>query len=319
MKRAGVIFLVLVAAAMIAFAALHHDAPRPDKDHIEFVSAVPKWIDLRQCTEMNEEERAQQELAVKVLQVFPRISTMNIAALRHFGQDQYRSLGKDALLLCPPAYLYPAIAELTLAQGDFSSAYLYADDVRLARALGPRDPRIVEAVARTAFSSQIITTEYSEAREDIRSLARVALAEFGPAAAQWSEQAFQEIGADDALGTSAGQIAVATDHPHALERVSQLLEGILQRFPNDPIPLYSRDRFYELAFAVAAAGPQAVPLAAPILKIMNRKVESWAPPFGMLSVAPWRMCRVLELIGGPDADKALAEEACHSQVEGARK
>ena len=261
---------------------------------------------------MNDEERAQQDLALKVFAAFPKISTMSIAALRHFSRDQFRQTGKTSIRLCPPIDLYPAITERALAEDDFSPAYLHADEVRLARALGPRDPRIVDAVARTAFHPRVIETEYPESKQDVRFLARVTLAEFGSASAQWSEKAFSEISADDALGTSAAQIAIATDHQGALEKVSGLLQLILQQNPTDPIPIRSRDRFYELAYALANAGAKARPFAAPVVNVVDRKVESWAPPFfGILSITPSPMCRVLELVGGPESERVLSQEPCH--------
>ena len=300
--------------AMVAIRVLYSGASVAPTPAIEFVQAKPRWIAESSCAEMNDEERLQQELALKVFQAFPRISLLSIAAVRHFGQEAYRKVEKVALRLCPPTDLYPAVTEWALAQGQFSASHLFGDEVRLARALGPRDPRIVEAVARTAFHPGVIVTEYP-LKGDIRSLARVTLAEFGDEAAQWSEQAYQAINADDALGTSAAQIAVATDHAQALEKVAQLLETILQQHAKNPIPRAPRDRFYELAYAMARAGPKAMAFADPIVKMMDRQVESWAPPYGMVSLRPRRMCRVLELIGGPDAQKALAREVCHPKID----
>jgi hypothetical protein len=170
-------------------------------------------------------------------------------------------------------------------------------------------------VARTAFNNHPIVTQYPELRADIRSLARVTLAEFGPAAAPWAVQAFDVMSSTDALGTSAAQIAVAAKHPEALGKVAGLLSAILDDQSKDPIQHAARDRFYELAYALAAAGPEARPHVQSVIRIMGRKVQSWAPPFGMVELAPRRMCRVLELIGGPEADRARVQEVCHPKID----
>lgn len=286
---------------------------KPDGTIIDkFVSVVPKWIPS-QCVEMNDGEHAQQELALKVLQTFPRFSLMNNAAVKHFGRDQYRHVDLRTTRLCTPVEFYDAILEWALGNREFAPPVLRADQLRLARALGPRDPQIIEAVARTAFASEANTTEYPELKQDIRSLARTTLAEFGASAAPWSEQAYRSINADDALGTSAAQIAAATDYPGALEKTSKLLETILEQNPKDPIPVVPYRRFSELAYAVVRAGPAARPYAGPIIKILlHRKVEDRGYPFGIVSVSPRGMCPLLQLIGGSDAEKALsqAEEVC---------
>lgn len=142
--------------------------------------------------------------------------------MKDFGRDRYRRVGDKEVLVCAPGELYPRVAELMLSRGIFSRGYLHANELRLAATLGPRDQRIVEAVARTASRPFAIEREYPETKRDIRSLARTTLAEFGPAAAPWSETAFRAGSADDALGTSAAQVAVAAGHPQALDRVHDL-------------------------------------------------------------------------------------------------
>ena len=122
------------------------------------------------------------------------------------------------------------------------------------------------------------------------------------------------MSANDALGTSAAAIAVAGGSPEALPTISRLLDAILDSSRKDPIPRQARERFYELAYALAAAGPKAQPYAKPLLRMMERKVESWAPPFGMVALRPRRMCRVLEIIGLDD-ELTKAAEACHPKID----
>jgi hypothetical protein len=202
-----------------------------------------------------------------------------------------------------------------LSRGMFSRGYLHADQLRLAAALGPRDQRIVDAVARTAFHPFPIETEYPETRQDIRSFARTTLAAFGDAATSWSETAFQAISAEDALGTGAAQVAVAAGHPQTLGRVHDLLANALEAYPDDPIPLAVGDRLHELAYAIAMGGPRAREFAGPIHLLLARKVESWAPPFEMVELRPKRLCLVLEHIGGEEARIALSKPPCDSGAD----
>lgn len=81
--------------------------------------------------------------------------------------------------------------------------------------------------------------------------------------------------------------AVATRHPGALEKISTMLDGILGDYPRDPIPDHAWLRFYELAYALAAAGREAGPFAGPIKQMTCRTISVWAPPFGWLSLPPY--------------------------------
>jgi hypothetical protein len=314
MKR----FAIIVVVIALGVAAGRYVLPAgslPAKPSMALIEATPRWISEPQCVEMNAEERAREELVLRVLRDFPHISVMNIAAQRHFGRDQFRQTDdKRSVRLCPRSDLDTSIAELTLQQGKFSRSHLFDLELHLARRLGPRDTRIVASVAGTAFHPHPIKAE-SGVPDDIRSLARVTLAEFGTAAAPWSEQAYQAISSADELGTTAAQIAVSTGHPQALQKVAMLLDEILQKHSGNPIPRTARNRFYDLAYALAYVGPQARSHADPVLKIMDRQVESWAPPFGMVSLRPRRMCRVLELIGGPQTVPILAGDICRPKID----
>lgn len=310
MRRIGYILLGAMLPISFYFLASVSETPSQRSFPIEPMAAVPAWMSSGSCVPMNETEWAESRLVLQVMEEFPVVHVMHIAAVKHFGRDRYRREGDTAIRVCAPEVLYPRLAELMLSRGMFSRGYLHANELRLAAALGPRDQRIVEAVARTAFHAFPIETKYPEARKDIRSFARTTLAGFGEAAAPWAERAFQAISAEDALGTSAAQVAVAGGHPQALERVHDLLMDALEARPDDPIPRGIRDRLYELAYAMG--GRRAWEYAGPIHRLLGRKVESWAPPFGMIELPPRRMCRVLEYIGGQQARRALSKPPCDS-------
>lgn len=178
------------------------------------------------------------------------------------------------------------------------------DDVHLdvARRIGPRFPEIVAIVGEAAFAPNPIT-DRAWPSEDLRPLARVILAEFGAdVAAPWSDQAFAAI-EDNAMGAAAAQIAIVTRHPGALAKTSALLASILRRYPTDPMPNDVWVRFYDLAFALAAAGLDAKPFIDPVVKMTCRTMNSWAPPFGWISIPPSDMQRVLRIVGAEPCDR----------------
>ena len=285
--------------------------PRPAEDR--FYEERPRWIQSAKCVEMNAEERAQEQLVVRVLSEFSLHDAMNGVARNHLGYDRYRRENDKSVRLCPFKEFDDTIAKLALEQRVFNGSYFFDQALRLARRLGPRDEKIINGVATTAFSSKAIPS--GSVSWDIRPFARVVLAEFGNAAAPWAEQAFQAINTGDPLGTTAAQIAVAAGHPQAAAKVSGLMDDLLLRYPADPIPRSVRNRFYDLAYALAVLGRDAVPHAKPIIRIMERKVESAAPPFGLVALRPRRMCSVLELIGGADAERILASETCNPSID----
>ena len=163
--------------------------------------------------------------------------------------------------------------------------------------MGPRLPEILAIVSETAFAERPVGGEGMALPRDIRPLARVILAEFGAAAMPWSDQAFAAMGSGDELGTTAAQIAVATHHPGALDKTAALIDGLLGQYLAEPIPDHAWIRLYELAFALAQAGPEAKPFIDPLVCMTCRTIQVWAPPFGNLSLPPNEMDRVLRLVG----------------------
>lgn len=99
------------------------------------------------------------------------------------------------------------------------------------------------------------------------------------------------------MGTGAAQIAVSGGNPKALQIVERLMVEKLATLPKEQaVPWDARNRLYEMAYALAYGGAQAREHIAPLQDLMSRKVQSWAPPFGMLELSPRRMCDVLAKI-----------------------
>ena len=257
---------------------------------LRWVEDDPSWMRSSTCVAPNDADRRKVELALGVAR----------AVFGYFGTTEMRKEDSKYVRICPNDVAQDEFARLTSKTpywrvGGFPGDH-DIDHLRVARNVGPRLPEIVEIVAETAFAKNPIGDQSSLPR-DIRPLARVILAEFGGAAMPWSDQAFETMGSGDELGTTAAQIAVVTHHPGALEKTAALLDDILKAYPRDPIPDYVWMRFYELAFALAAAGPDAMPFIDPVVRMTCRTVDVWAPPFGWLSLSPNEMFDVLKIVG----------------------
>jgi hypothetical protein len=80
------------------------------------------------------------------------------------------------------------------------------------------------------------------------------------------------------------------------------MDELLSATPEDEaIPFHTVARLRELSYAIYFAGPRGKEYTAPIHGIMRRKIESWAPPFGMLDIDPDELCGLLASIEGDAA------------------
>lgn len=166
----------------------------------------------------------------------------------------------------------------------------------LASRIGEGRPEIIKAVAAVAFNEQPQESE-TLSNEDIRPFARTVLAGFGRQVAFFGDTAFALISSENSLGTGAARVAAAAGHPDALRKITSLMSELLSSIPADQaIPWDKRNRLYELAYAISFAGEPGRDHLEPILELMKRKVQSWAPPFGMVELSPKRMCDVLRRI-----------------------
>lgn len=281
---------------------------------------APLWTQTKPCRAPTVEERAQDRTALEVLRNFRGrpVASLGWGAVEHFSQPWRRArtdpLDRHAPKPCLEAELQQAVAEAAVRGGVFDSPWLFEPPIALAQQVGPTHPQIVESIARTAFAADPIPSD--GLRTDLRPYARLVLAEFGPAARPFGRQAFAQISALDSMGTGAAQVAVAAGQPGALGRVRQLMTDLLAQTPPDkPIPLLGRNRLYELAFALGMAGPAAEPYAGPLVQLLDRKVQSLAPPFGIVELPPTQMCAVATHIGGASAAAAARRPFCQGEQQ----
>jgi hypothetical protein len=263
------------------------------------------------CADPTAAELKKFENIVDALELFAnQFSPMTIGAMKSAAHGIYRTDGSH-LRVCPPDDFFARIGD-TLARSPklYSGHRLAEYELALFAQLPVHHPAIVEEVAKAAFAPEPQLGEvFREA--DIRPAARVTLAIMGPAARAYSDKTWDEMSSADSMGTSAAQISVATGHPGALARIASLAQAELDKVPSDKvIPWNTKNRLYELAYALTLGGEEARDHLAPFREMLSRKVESFAPPFGMLEFEPERLCFLLRPLDGGKSEPIANHPAC---------
>jgi hypothetical protein len=301
MKRNIALVCLLVLVSFSGGWFLHRrDRKVPAKDTaLELVDALPRSIP-HDCVSPSPEELARYKLAVQVLDAFgDERSLLSDGAAKFFAYGIYRHEPKGTFPVCPPDGLYHRVAEIMAQHKMWDRGRQIGRTeygLRLASRIGEGRPEIIAAIGEGAFSKEPQPAALST-RNDIRPWARTVLASFGREAASFGNAAFALISSEDSLGTGAAQVAAAVGYPGALSRITSLMKQILSSISKDrAIPRDKRNRLYELAYAIYFSGEAGRDHLDPILELMERKVQSWAPPFGMVELQPRRMCILLRKI-----------------------
>ena len=125
--------------------------------------------------------------------------------------------------VCTPKNYYESISEIVSKRQLLTRGRLEEYSLKFAEKITTPPPSLVNVVAASAFAESHQPHEFFH-EKDIRPYARTVLATFGNAANKFSEKAFLEMNSTDAMGTGAAQIAVATNHPGALQKTKVLME-----------------------------------------------------------------------------------------------
>jgi hypothetical protein len=235
---------------------------------------MPIWKNP-QCVSANIKENEHFEIAASTLEhVAPHSPDwLTIGAEKSLSEDLYRgSPGKLGARVCTPAAIYDRVAA-AFARTSLDKGRFDRHELRLASHLQPPPGNVVDAVARVAFFPRPVIDD------DIRPYAMTVLAGFGRESARYAAEAFEQISSENSLGTGAAQVAAAGGQPGALSRIESLMNELLAAVPDHkPIPLATRDRLYELSWAIAFSGESAKDHVAPVIRLMGRHVQSGAPP-----------------------------------------
>jgi hypothetical protein len=289
----------------------HHGAvaQKTEIRKLRAMPAMPIWKNPK-CVSANIKESEHFEIAASTLaRVAPNSPDwLAMGAERALSDDLYREgPGQPRIRVCTPDGIYARVAA-TFA----GSPLKYRFDryqLKLASHFQSPPADVVDAVARVAFSPWPVVDDDSGGQidGDIRPYAMTVLAGFGHESARYAAEASKQISIKNSIGIGAAQVAAAGGQPDALLRIESLMNELLATVPDDkPIPLTTRDRLYELSWAVSLSGDSAKDHAAPVIRLMERHVQSGAPPFGIASVHPKRMCEVLSKIYG-DSERVARE------------
>lgn len=231
----------------------------------------------------------------------PISNFMTIGAAKLLGNGLLRSEARTTKRVCTPIAILTQVGASMVAPKGLGAGQLVEYQIRLAVQLPNPSDFVVEQIGKAAFNE---SKQHSELfpKQDIRPMARTALASFGKRASTFGDVALNEMSSHSSLGTGAAQVAAAIGEPLALPRIVEMFDDLLSSVPAESaIPLDKRDRLLELAWAIYFAGDAARAASQSIHRVMLRKVESRAPPFGIVEISPKRFCRVIELIEGQAA------------------
>jgi hypothetical protein len=293
----GLVFCITVGYSCIAIG-------QSEKAKWELANALPPYTPS-ECVAPNARERSLLELAVSVIETVgeDNINSLDIGAQKYLARNQFRSEGTRRVAVCTPDDILRRLAAGFDMRKGFGKGRLVEYQLELAARLPTRSPYIVEAVGKSAFNANIQESDTFR-RRDIRPFARTVLAGFGAESRAFQALAYEQMSIKDSLGTGAAQVAAATGHPDALPRIERMMQETLAAIPADKaIPRATRDRLYELAWAINFSGDSGRRHTKPIHVMMQRKVQSWAPPFGIVELRPKRLCGVLRRIEGADSVK----------------
>jgi len=261
------------------------------------------------CRPPDEIEQQRDQLALHLLQTFQPDDSWSLlreAMMTHFAQPHSARRGERGDV-CPPTHLYADVASAAISAGMYDKPFLGTEPIALARRIGPESPRIVDAIIRTAFFSRPIVTSTSP---DLRGDARVLLADFCKLNPALTIPAFQDMSFKTRSGRAAARAAVACGNREALAVVSGWMQQLLDSARYGAIEQSKSIALFDLAYALEVAGVRAQPYAGPISALLDRKIQAWAPPFGMLDISPTSMCAIAGRIGGAVAEEARAKSVC---------
>lgn len=249
------------------------------------------------CVEPNERERALVTTAVDALAFSSSEGGfLAIGAKKFLSSGLYRRNGREFTRVCDRLEDYERAAQFINNSDHIGQGHTVEYELRLIAKLPNPSEELAKTVAKVAFSKTVHASEVFTNR-DIRPFARATLATLKQRAEPYAEEAFEQISIENSMGTGAAQIAVAGKHTMALRAVERAMADKLAALPRDrAVPRNVRNRLYEMAYALTYGGTPAKQHVAPLRDLMSRKVESWAPPYGMVELPPRRMCHVLASI-----------------------
>lgn len=298
------IFAIALVLSIILSALVQKANGQSASDKWELADAFPPFSPAK-CLTPNARERSLLDIAASAIEkTGDDISWLDIGAQKYLAHNQFRTVEGRGVAVCTPEDILRRVAAAFDSRKAVGKGRWVEYQLELAARLPTRSRAIVEAAGNSAFN-QVPQESDIFRRRDIRPFARAVLASFGPEARPFQAMAYQQMSIADSMGTGAAQVAAASGHPNALPRIERMMDETLAAIPAEKaIPRNTRNRLYELAWAIRFSGDAGKGHTKPIHKMMHRRVQSWAPPFGMVDLQPKQLCGILSHIEGADSLKA---------------
>ncbi|MES3026094.1 MAG: hypothetical protein V4857_31315 [Pseudomonadota bacterium] len=188
----------------------------------KYVDALIKYDPLPPCRP-SKNTLALVELAARMVELAEGPNSLAL----EIGAQQYLGLNP-----CAGPDIMRRVGTALESSGNFGKYRQSEYNLTLAFRLPP-SAHFAAAVAKSAFER---FPQESDALpdHDIRPYARTILARFPEHLVRpYGADAFNEISAENALGTGAAQVATAAGHPGSLERIASLVEAGLSQFSLD--------------------------------------------------------------------------------------
>lgn len=273
--------------------------------HWTWELAMARPVEVRPCIPPDEAER---QIYIESAALLERLAVQGNILWLGIGIEKFLASGiyrpeedsKGYIPVCAPDGLYKRVGR-ALTLGEFPSGRLVEYNLKLLGKIPDPSDYIVDLVAGSAFSPEPQQSEVFR-EQDLRPFARWVLGSYRHRAQRYAERAIAEMGSENSLQTGAAQIAATSGRSDVLARVEALMWDRLNIISGETaVPYSTRNRLYELAYALVFSGEAAKPFTSALKELMRRKVESVAPPFGMIALLPKRMCPLLAEIEGADA------------------
>ncbi|SOB86798.1 hypothetical protein SAMN06297144_1908 [Sphingomonas guangdongensis] len=318
--RAGCLVLLIAAGCAVLWGVLelrkHQRRDAADRTLNGEGVISPSWRVSGDCRPRTTAERSRDEAVADLLHHFDhqRVNP-GLGYKEQYFAWRWRIAGSSGSCSPSPEH-YRRLAGVLVPLG-WPKLPTDRSDLELTRRLPP-SPALARNLAELAFASHPLP--FGPLEYDNRPFARIMLAEQGRFARPWGRRALTEIAPDTKLGTSAATLAAATVPQQAAPRIAAALTAMTQEAdrrrkrieglkggPHIVYQLRDGERLFELADALATAGPAAEPHAEPLGQTFGSGSH-----FGLLPAEPTYLCAAADRIGGRAAVAASRASFCRT-------
>jgi hypothetical protein len=269
------VFLLFLVAASVGCSV------NSNEQKLDYARAIPPAVLRSSCVLPNKRELAMYEVAASAIELNGADQNwLAMGAERFLAAHLFRKDEKTGSEVCPPLEIFTRVSEAISLNRSFGKTRIVEYQLELAAKLPNPSEYIIDSVASVAFSNNVQLSE-TNVNLDIRPYARTLLAKFGLRAVKYQQIAFAQISSDSPMGTGAAQVAVASGHPKALEKIEQLMNEVLLSLSSNRFEYGAQlKRLEELSWALSFAGDGAKQHLKPVHAILRlpRNIPDGLPP-----------------------------------------